>query len=224
MALSVDYIYKYLLDLMLKNQAGGLGNEQFERYWNGEQAAYQNDLLGPFQARNNGKAGANTGLIQNETIMQKLTPFISKMVLLLASGTAKKPTDFIYRLSLQIDDHDCKKINYNQRATVLVSVIDPPSAATQTYYFLEYEDYYEFLPSVVSDPVLDYIKTPPNIKWGFDFDADGQHIYNDGTSIQPLWNSNDCREICKRVMKTIGVAFKDNDFASFGNSVIKDGD
>lgn len=224
MALTVDYIYTYLRDLMLKNQAGGLGNEQFENYWNGEQSAYQNDLLGPFQARNNGKTGVNTGLIQDETIMQKLASFITPFPLTISSGKAGKPSDFIYRLSLMIDNYDCYKINYNQRASVIANVIDPPSVIGNKYYFFEYEGYYEFLPSTVNSAMLDYIKTPPAVKWGFTYNADGQQVYNPGTSVQPLWNNNDCREICKRVLKSVGVAFKDADFQNFGNSVIKDAD
>ncbi|WP_230685443.1 hypothetical protein, partial [Streptococcus pneumoniae] len=68
MPVSVDYIYKYALDLINKNQAGGLNSEKFERLWNGEQAAYHSDLLGRWQRLNNGKTGLNTGLILDETV------------------------------------------------------------------------------------------------------------------------------------------------------------
>lgn len=229
MALSVDYIYKFLLDLMLKNQAGGLGNEQFERYWNGEQGAYQDDLLGHFQARNNGKTGMNTGLIQDETVMQKLAPFTKPVDLSIVSGVVDKPSDFVYRLAFRINGKDCYKINHNQIYTVNDSVIDPPSIAANTFYFVEYEKKYSILPATlptvaITTAQLDYITTPPNIKWGFTYTDEGQQVYELGTSVQPLWDNNSCREITKRVLKTIGVSFKDNDFSNFGNSVINTGD
>lgn len=224
MTLSVDYNYKYLLDLMLKNQNGGLGNEQFERYWNAEQNAYQADLLGRWQARSNGKTGVNTGLIENETILQKLAPFTYPGSLTIASGNADKPTDFVYRLAMRINGVDCYKINHNQIATVNDSVIDPPSITDDRFYFVEYEDYYYILPhtlptQTITTVSLDYIRTPPDIIWGFTYDAEERQVYNPGTSVQPLWLPDDCREICKRVLKTIGVAFKDSDFSNFGASV-----
>lgn len=225
MALSVDYIYNFCLDLINKNQAGGLNNEKFENLWNGEQNAYQNDLLGPFQARNNTKTGANTGLIENETILQKLSAFITKKVYSgVTSGQATKPDDFIWRLSFMSNGYDIYKINYNQRDSVNHSVIDPPSITNNRYYFLEYEDYYELLPSNVTSATLDYIKAVPAIKWGFTYDVDGRQVYNSGSSIQPLWDNISCMEITKRMLKSTGVSFKDKDFENFGNSVIQTAD
>ncbi len=72
MALTVDYIYNFALTLIKKNQAGGLKSKDFERQWNDAQGSYQDDMLGRFQARNNGKTGVNTGLIEDETVLQKL--------------------------------------------------------------------------------------------------------------------------------------------------------
>lgn len=76
MALSVDYIFQYALELVNKNQAGGLEDTRFCSLWNGEQSSYHGDLCGRFQRINNGKEGIQTGLIENETIIQKLSPFI----------------------------------------------------------------------------------------------------------------------------------------------------
>lgn len=223
MSLTVDYLYKFSLNLIRKNQAGSFSNEEFEKFWNDAQGSYQDDLLGRFQARNNGKEGANTGIIENETIIQKLTPFIKPATLTITSGKADKPTDFVFRMALRIGNYDVYKINYNQRATVIDSVIDPPLAATNSYYFLEYEDYYEFLPSTVTEATLDYVQTPPNVKWGFSWDANDRQVYNSGTSIQPKWGNNDCREITRRMLKDIGVSLKDADFLNFGQNAILTG-
>ncbi len=224
MADSINYLYTFTRNLIRKNIAGGLGNEEFENFWNAEQCAYQDDLLGRFQARNNGKTGSNTGLIEDETILQKLSVFILPIPLTISSGKADKPDDFVFRTSLMIDGYNCYKINYNQRDAVNHSVIDPPSVTDNTYYFLEYERYYEFLPDTVTSAVLDYIKTPPNVKWGFIYDGDGRQIYNAGTSVQSMWDNSSNREICKRVLNSIGVSFKDQDFANFGKEAILTGE
>lgn len=228
MALSVDYNYQFVLKLMKKNQAGGLRSQEFAYQWNDQQCSYQDDLLGRFQLRNNGKTGVNTGLIQDETILQKLSAFIKPVSITITSGNADKPTDFVYRLAMRINGVDAYKINQNQIANVNASVIDPPATTTDTYYFVEYEDYFYFLPRTlptanITTAQLDYIITPPNVIWGFTLDANDRQVYNPGTSVQPLWDNNSCREICKRVMKNIGVSFKDADFENFGQSVITTG-
>lgn len=178
MSLSVDYLYDFSLKLIKKNQAGGLTSNEFEKFWNDAQSTYQDDMLGRFQARSNGKTGLNTGLIEDETIMQKLSAFIKPAPLIIASGTSNKPTDFIYRLALRINGKDCFKINHNQIATVNDNVIDAPSVTTNTYYFVEYQGYYLFLPNTVTAANLDYIGTPNDIVWAYTFDSVGRQIYS----------------------------------------------
>jgi hypothetical protein len=227
MTLSVDYIYKYTLELILKNQVGGLSSEQFERYWNGEQNAYQGDLLGRWQARSSSKTGTNTGLIENETILQKLANFMLPLSIDIIGGNVEKPSNFRYRLAFRINGVDCYKINHNQIATVNASVINPPNVLKNMFYFVEYggnEGYYYILPHTlpsagITTADLDYICQPPDVKWGFIYNDDEERIYNEGTSVHPLWLADDCREICKRVLTTIGVSFKDRDFENFGKSV-----
>lgn len=219
MALSVDYLYKFNLRLMKKNQAGGLKSTDFEYNWNDQSNAYQDDLLGRYQARNNGKTGPNTGLIEDETVLQKLSHFINPVILTIANGTADKPSDFVFRLAMRINGKDVFKINHNQIATVNDSVIDPPDVNSNIYYFVEYLNYYSFLPNTVTTANLDYIATPVDIKWGYTYDSMGRQVYNAGLSVQPLWDNNSCREITKRMLTNLGVSFKDADFASFGKSV-----
>lgn len=209
---------------MLKNQNMALGNEQFQRYWNAEQNAYMGDLLGRWQNRNNGKTGTNTGLIEDETILQKLSPFTKPTTINILAAKVDKPSDFVYRLAFRVNGVDVYKINHGQIATVNASVIDPPSITDNKYYFVEYEGYYYLLPNTlpasgVTSADLDYIMRPPDIVWGFTYDTDERQVYNPGSSVQSLWNTDDNREICKRVLKTIGVAIKDSDFANFGTSV-----
>lgn len=224
MALSVDYIYKFCLRLIRKNQAGSLTSNEFADFWNDAQSSYQDDLLGRFQARSNGKTGMNIGVIQDETILQKLTPFITPVTLTVTAGQADKPQGFVYRMGMRINGYDAHKVNYNQIATMSQSVIDPPSASDNMYYFAEYEDYYVFYPSSVTSAILDCVKSPTDVVWGYTLDGDGRQVYDAATSVQPQWDSNSNREITKRMLKDIGVSFKDADFSNFGQSVITAGE
>jgi hypothetical protein len=222
--LTVDDLFSFVKNLTMKNLSTGISNELFENMWHVEQISYQGDLLGRFQARNNGKAGANTGLIENETILQKLSPFIdTSTVISVSSGIGVKPEDLVYRLSLMVNGYDCQKINFNQRDSVTHSVIDPPSATDNKYYFLEYAGRYEFLPASVSSALLDYVKLPTKIKWGFNYNDDEEMIYNEGSSVHPQWDLASCQEITQRMLTLLGVSFKDSDFSNFGQQVIATG-
>lgn len=184
MALSVDYLYNFSLNLMKANQAGKLSSKEFCYHWNNSSISYQNDLLGPFQARNNGKTGANTGLIENETVMQKVSPFTTPASILITTGNVIKPLDFLYRLAFRINGTDCYKINHNQIHTVSSDTIDPPSVSDNRFYFIEYYGYYTLLPlglpvTGVAYANLDYISVPKNIVWAYTFDTLGRQVYND---------------------------------------------
>lgn len=221
MALSVDYIYQFALKLIRKNQAGGLSAAEFKYHWNDAGATYMDDLLGRFQARANGKSGVNTGIIQNETILGKLTPFTKPASLSVSAitGQADKPADFLYELGLRVGINDVFKITKDQIPEVLSSVIDAPSTTNGTYYATDYEDYYQFYPTASYTALLDYISVPIDVVWGYTFDGDGRQVYDVATSVQPQWDNNSCREITKRMLTNLGVSFHDQEFEQFGKSV-----
>jgi len=222
MALTVDDIYQFTLNLIKKNQAGPIGSVVWARHWNNQQAAYMDDLLGRFQRMSNGKAGTNTGLIENETISQKLAPFTKKATIVVAAGDGNKPSGFIYKLGLRVNGADVRIIRHNQIATVNNNVIDAPSVTTNTYYAVSYEGYYTFLPNTVTESILDYIVAPTDVFWNYSV-VSSRQVYNSVGSSQPQWDNNSCREITQRVLNTLGVSFKDGDFASFGNRVVNTG-
>jgi len=224
MATTVNDLYQFALKLIRKNQSGSINGTEFQYFWNDEQFAYMSDLLGRFQNKNNGKEGANTGLILNETILTKLAPFTKPATLTIAAGQANKPTGHIYTLDIMIGDYLVYNINHNQKAAVKQSVIDPPSITDNNFYYVEYEGYYSFLPTTVTTATLDYIIAPTKVVWGYTLDGDGRQVYNAGTSIQPQWDDITCMEITKRMLRNMGISLKDNDFINFGNTAVTSGE
>lgn len=224
MALSVDYLYQYSLKLIKKNQAGGLDSVEWAYHWNDAQNSYMGDLLGRFQQNSNGKSGANTGLIENETILSKLSPFTKNANIPISGGKAVKPSDFIYTLAIRASGKNVEHINHNQRFSVENSVIDPPSVSEETYYHLEHQGYYDILPAATPSVDLDYISTPPNVLWNFSLDGSNRKVYNSVGSVQSLWDDLSNREITKRMLTTIGVSYKDADFFNFGAKVQQQGE
>lgn len=224
MAWDVNSIYNFLLYQMKKNQAGGLKPADFQFAWNQEQSAYQSDLVGRWESQSNGKGGQETGIIQNETILTKLTPFTQTVTIPVTTGQATKPIDFVYALALRTNGTKIFQVDHDQVWFLAEDVIDPPSEAQDSYYYTEFQNYYAINPATVASMDLDYIQTVTDIIWGFDVQANGSFTYNAGASTQPKWGQNSIVDITKRCLKSLGVAFKDQDFAEFGNSNQKTGD
>ena len=229
MSWTVDDIYKLTRFLTKQNQSGSISATDLCLAWNTEQHAFQSDLLGKWQNRNNGKTGANTGLVLNETVSTLLAPFTLAGSITLASGKATKPAGFVYELAMRLlvsgTEHDVTKINHGQIIQVNKDVIDTPSTTDHNYYAVEYEAYYQFLPVTAAGALkLDYITACTDIVWGFTYDVDGRQVYNVGTSVQPKWDTPSIVEITKRSLANLGVSFKDNDFSQFGKANIVTGD
>ena len=122
MALSVDYLYSFVQTLIRKNQSAGLVNTDFQYLFNDSQGSYQDDLLGRFQNRSNTKEGANTGLIENETIIAKLTPFMLPVVIPVVGGQATKPSDFIYTLAIRCNGFKVFQIDKLAEDIMLINI------------------------------------------------------------------------------------------------------
>lgn len=223
MAWTTNQLYQQLLKLLRKNQAGSVSSTELFYFWNAEQTAYFQDLLGRWQARSNGKTGINTGLIQNETIETKLAPFMKGPTLTITGGFADKPDDFAYEAALRVNGHEVRKINHNQIAAINDNVIDPPSIPLNIYYVVEYDTRYSFIPGTIANAALDYYSQPVDIVWAYTLDGANRQVYDAANSVNPMWLQNDIVEITKRTLKTLGVSFHDNDFTQMGNSVINTG-
>lgn len=212
----VNNIYQLYLKLARKNQSGGISVSDLFYTWNAEQRSYHQDIVGRWQNKSNGKIGANTGMVLNETTLTELSPFTLLTILTILGGNADKPEDFIFRAGLRINGVKVDIINHGQIPSVTASVIDPPSVPNNCYYAVEYEDYYSFLPNTATTASLDYIADCEDIKWGYTWDSDNRQVYNAGTSVQPKWNNNVIITITKRAFANLGVSFKDQDFTNFG--------
>jgi hypothetical protein len=223
MAWSVDQIYGYLRFLVRKNQAGSISATEFFYAWNSEQNDFFQDLKGRFQARNNGKEGANTGLIENERIEIKLSPFIKTTTVAIAGGLGNRPADFSYLMAFRINDREVRHINKDQIASVFNNVIDPPSEDNNCYYFTPYQSQYKFLPVTVTSADIDYLASPIDVSWAYTLDGAGRQVYNPVSSVQPQWMQDEIIEITERTLKKFGLSYKDGDFAQYGNSVINTG-
>lgn len=222
---NVDMIMNLLKDLMSANQSGKITAGKFFNMWNSEQAMFFQDIVGRWQARGNGKSGANTGLMLNEISLSELAWFTINYDLTVSGGFSDKPEDFEYFIDLRVGaNYKVQLIRPDQRPAVAQSVIDPPSILSFKVYAIEYEDYYEFLPNSLTAAQLDYIASPTDIVWGYSFDADDRQVYNPGKSVQPKWQNSTIITITKRTLTNFGISWKDKDFENAGRVAQQTGD
>lgn len=223
MAWSVNDLKKFVENIINKYQSANFNADNFFYSFNPQQRMYQSDLLGRFQARNTGKTGANTGLLENETILTKLAPFTKPVTLPVIAGNATKPSDFIYGLAARIDGESVIMVTKGQWYFFKNSVIDAPSVSRGNYYATEYLNYYKVLPNTATSMDLDYICDVTDAVWGFIEDGNGLPVYDPGSSVQPLWDNNSLAEITQRTLKILGVHYSSQDFENFGQSTILTG-
>lgn len=220
---NVSQIYGLSQFLINKYQSNTYSPDDLFFAWNSEQRSYMQDLLGRFQNRSNGKSGANTGLIQNETILTALSPFTKNATLTINSGNANFPANHVYTLAIRFGNYRVTYINKGQTYSVQTSVIDPPSVADNKYYFTEYAGILSFLPTSITTATIDYIEDVTDIVYGFTDDGSGIPQYNAGTSTQSKWGNLANIEITKRTLKSLGVHYTSQDFENYGNVAITTG-
>lgn len=223
---SVDDIYQFSNQLINKAQMQTYEPDALFYIWNSEQRAYYLDLLGRWQRNSNGKNGANTGLIENNVILEKLSSFMVKYYPTLAvDGIFPDPDNIIQFLAVRVNGFQCKEIRHDQIAFINNSVIDGPSVADNRYYYVRAGRIITIYPTTVSSGVEeDVLIDCVDIKWAFiDDPVTGLPVYDPGNSVQPQWNNFDIQEITARTMKKLGVHFSDRDFQNYGASVINTG-
>jgi hypothetical protein len=219
MAWTVDTVFSFVKFLTRKNQTASISPNEFFLSWNSEQRTYMGELLGKFQPRSNSKAGQNTGLIENETILSQLVPFTTNATLTVAvTGNASKPDNLIYRLAIRCGDRNVTMINKGQIYSVINQSIDPPNITAGKYYGTEYDTFYKIWPATAGSIELDYIRDCVDIVWGWTPDGNGVAQYNAGTSTQPEWKNPEIQEITKRTLQLFGVSFGSRDLVEFGQN------
>jgi hypothetical protein len=224
MAWTVNDHFNFVNFLTRKNQTASITPTEFFSAWNSEQRSYQCDLLGNFQRQSNDKSGPNTGLIENDTILSKLSPFTTSATISVAvTGNATKPSNLLYRLAIRSGNHKVQMINKGQIYAMLADAIDAPSVANGIFYGTEYDTFYKIWPATTSTIAIDYIRNCVDVVWGYTTDGNGRPVYNAGTSVQPEWRDIDAQEITKRALRLFGLSFSSQDMQNFANQTINNG-
>ena len=224
--MTVDFAFQITNYILAKNLGqGNLNPQDFQNLINISQYSFLDYLLGEFQSYQGGRPVPKVQFGMNESVRQRLTPFIKPVVSLTAdvTGFAAYPTD--YQQMDAMYDSTMNRIRFvpqHKLYSFIYSVIDPIN--TNPIYIIE-NNGFRFYPNTnfngTASPaaLLSYVSTPPNIVYGFVLDGNGRYVYNPGTSVDPEWYDIDMAEIIARVLRMCGVNLQNQDVEKFAQEI-----
>jgi hypothetical protein len=59
--------------------------------------------------------------------------------------------------------------------------------------------------------------------WGFTLDANGREVYNQATSVDPIWYDADMMQVIARALKMIGVNLQASQVMQYADDILKNG-
>ena len=234
--MNVNDMYRICQFAINKQQNGYLTPSEFNLVINQAQVSYQDYLLGEFQQYQYGRPQARVNYSQNENTRQRLTPLIAQATLAPNSttGIAAYPIDFL-QVDAMWEADGVRRIRFVPQDSLYSyysSEIDP--VVSNPIYLLQ-NDQFQFYPknitSVSGNPKISYVKSAPNIIWGYTI-VDGRPVYNptpynpstqpDGSQ-QPVWYDIDILEIITRALKLIGLNLQDGMVEQYANQIVNQG-
>lgn len=183
-------------------------------------------LLGEFQQYQGGRPVPKVQFGMNESVRQRLTPFIKPVVTLTAdaTGLALYPTD--YQQMDAMYDANMNRIRYvpqHKLYSYLGSVIDPIN--TNPVYLIENTGF-RFYPNTnyngVAAPLarLSYVSTPVTAVYGFTLDGNGRYVFAPGPpTVDPSWYDVDMSEIIARILRKCGVNLQNQDVDRYAQEI-----
>ena len=209
--------------LVNKNQNGYFAPDEFNMVINEAQTMYMSFLIGDVEQYQNGRPVPRVQYGMNETVRQKITPFIGPPLALTVDSTGLSiyPTDYVYPDTVY--DSNFKKIRYVQQnflSAYINSSIDP--IATNPICLIQ-SNGIQFYPVTITAPKLSYVRKPKTIVWDSIDDSNGRPVYNAGTSTDPEWADDTMIEIISRALRMVGVNLEDTSVSQYANEIKQTG-
>lgn len=218
--MTVDFIFKLVKYICNQNQRGDISSSRFNIIIPQAQASFTSYLIGEYSKYQPGRAVPPVALGVTKRIRQTLAPLIEKPLQLIVNGVtgiAPYPADFVYVDAMYTSDK--KRIRYveqNELVSYLEDEIDP--VESNPIYLIQKEGF-QFYPITIINPLISFIKNPPNIVWAFSLDSNQREVYDPSNSVDPIWEDVDCLEIITRALRMIGVNMQANEVSQYANEI-----
>lgn len=220
--MNVNEVYKLIQFIINKNQNGYLTPDEFNQVINQAQVSYMDYLVGQFQQYQAGRPIPTVQFGNNETTRQRVTPFLYSATLTVdGGGFSSYPSDYLLTDTMWTSSKDkIKFVQQDYLSNYLNSRITPVD--TNPIYLIEREGF-RFYPNTIGSAIVNYIKSPRTIVFGYTLDGDGLPVYNSATSVDPEWQELDLLEIISRALRMIGVNLQSGAITQYANEITKTG-
>ncbi len=218
-----DLCYRICQFAINKNQSGYLSPEDFGVAINQGQRSFADWLIGQYQEYLPQRAQARVSWGQNQNVRESLTPIIYGYILNAdINGIAPYPADY-EKTDAMTSMYGFQRIRFasqDRLYSFMNSQVDP--IATNPIYLVK-DIGFQFYPITIAQARLSYVKTPPNIVWGYTLDADNLPVWNPAASVDPVWSDIDMYEVICRALRLIGVNLQANVVSEYANQITKTG-
>lgn len=217
--MNVDAIYSLILFILNKSQHGYLGPDDFARVINMAQRSYISFLLGNLPSYTPGHPVSKVELGLNAVVRQRLAPAIYGYNLTVdATGFSPYPLDYLQTDAMWsiYGFNRIRNIPQEKLYSVYNSTIDP--IASNPIYLIEDKNF-RFYPTNTAAARLSYVKNPPDMKWNYTLDVNGDPVYNAIGSVQPIWADDAILEIIVRALRMIGVSLQFAEVSQYSEEI-----
>lgn len=215
-------IINYIVNIF---QDGNLSPDEYNLIINQAQTSFMDYLLGEFQQYQYKFPESRIEFGQNETVRQRLSPFIDSPSLLNVNsqGLSPYPVDYVQIDAMYQNSIYMNRVRYAQQHQLFAYLSDPIDPIPTNPIYLIESTYFRFYPANIGTAKISYVKKPRDIVWAFTDSIYGEPVYDAGTSVDPLWYDVDMLEIISRALKMVGINLQANQVAGYAESVIKQG-
>lgn len=208
--MNVDQVYSIMKLACSKNiQQGYLSPEDFMNSINMAQRSYLDFLLGEYQQYKAQRPIPVVGFSQNERIRDSMAPLIYGTVLTInaVTGIAPFPSDYEYVDNMWglYGSYNIRFAQQDRQDSYIHSDIDP--IAENPIYLIQHEGFH-FFPETLGQARMSYVRNPPAIVWGYQYDFNGVPQYDPTTSQDPVWSDTDLLQIIVRALTIEGVSMQ----------------
>ncbi len=173
---------------------------------------------------------------ERQQITDKILPFIKKEIIDIdfTTGRMLYPSDYVDAVAIRAFDPvelaaalcSDDPPNYNAIRQIKVKVIDNdelgdrltslvvnPTQARPIAVF--YDSYLQFYPVSVGSAILEYLRQPIDVVWGFTLDIYGLEVYDPTTSVNFEFDWKMTNELIVKICEYFGVSVREQDLVQY---------
>lgn len=202
MPILIDTNYKYINDLLSKNNGVYISPEEYERYGYTASLEMFDDFLGS-------KTTPRINYGKNRLVDGRLNPFRKRVSLAFTGEYLTKPTNLKYITAVYTTGAipiPVKPIDEDRYAMVFNDPLASPN--DEDIYYIEEESRLRLLGDDALSVWVEYLERPLPIKYNYT-EVNGRAVYNPTGSIHYQWDISETQELSNRILLKAGLSMKD---------------